>query len=41
MSFTVKRHVQIASNPQSPQSQTEAQLLSPSRPPLFFVTIYL
>jgi hypothetical protein len=28
--FTQKIHVQIANNPQSPQSKTDAQLLSPS-----------
>jgi hypothetical protein len=31
--LTQKLHVQIANNPQSPQCQTEAQLLSSSRPP--------
>jgi hypothetical protein len=40
--FTEKnRHVQIANNPGSPQCQTEAEFLCPSRPTSFFVTIYL
>jgi hypothetical protein len=39
--LTQKVHVQIANNLRSPQCQTEAELLSSSRPPLFFVTIYL
>jgi hypothetical protein len=39
--LTQKLHVQIANNPRSPQCQTEAELLSSSRPPSFFVTIYL
>ncbi len=38
--LTQKWHVQIAYNLPSPQSQTKAQLLSSSRPPSFFVTIY-
>jgi hypothetical protein len=36
MSFTEKRHVQIANNPRPPQSRTEAELLYPSRPPPIF-----
>jgi hypothetical protein len=39
--FAEKWHVQIANNPRSPQCQTEAELLFPSRPLSFFVTIYL
>jgi hypothetical protein len=36
MFFTQKLHVQIANNPRSPQSQTESQWWSPSRPTSFF-----
>ncbi len=32
----MKLHVQIENNPRLPQSQTEAQLLSPSLPTFFF-----
>jgi hypothetical protein len=39
--FKWKQHVQIANDPQSPQCQTKAELLWPSLPPSFFVTIYL
>jgi hypothetical protein len=39
--LTEKQHVQIANNPRSPQCQTEAELLFPSRLLSFFVTIYL
>ncbi len=39
--FAEKRHVQIANNPQSPQCQTEAELLFTSRPLSVFVTFYL
>ena len=39
--FTQNRHVQIAKNPRSPQSQTEFQWWYPSRPTSFFATIYL
>jgi hypothetical protein len=39
--FTEKQHVQMANNPRSPQCQTEPELMCPSRPPSFFVTIYL
>jgi hypothetical protein len=31
--LTQKLHVQITNNPRSPQCQTEAELLSSSRPP--------
>ncbi len=33
ISFTEKRHVQIANNPRSPQCQTEPELLCSSPPP--------
>jgi hypothetical protein len=36
MSFTEKQHFQIANKPQSPQCQTEPELLYSSPPPLFF-----
>jgi hypothetical protein len=36
--FTEKQHIQIANNPQSPQCQTEPELLCPSWPPSFFTT---
>jgi hypothetical protein len=39
--FTQKLHVKIANNPRSSQAQTDAHILSPSRPISFFVTIYL
>jgi hypothetical protein len=39
--FTDKRHVQIVNKPRSPQYQTKAELLFPSQPLSFFVTIYL
>jgi hypothetical protein len=39
--FTGKLHVQITTKLRSPQCQTKAPLLNPSRPPQFFVTIYL
>ncbi len=39
--FTEKRHVHMSNNPRSPQCQTEAQLLSFSRVPYFFVSIHL
>jgi hypothetical protein len=39
--LTQKQHVQISNNPRSPQGQTNAELLSPSRPTSFLVTIYL
>ncbi len=39
--FTEKRHVKISYNLRSPQYHTNAELLCPSRPPSFFVTIYL
>jgi hypothetical protein len=35
--LTQKLHVQIANKPRSPQCQTEAELLSSSQPPQFFV----
>jgi len=34
--LTQKRHVHIANNSRPPQCHTEAELLSPSRPPLIF-----
>jgi hypothetical protein len=37
---TQKLHVQSANSLRSPQCQTKAQLLFPSRPPSFFVTFY-
>ncbi len=41
MSFTEKQHVQIYNNPRSPQCHTEPELLCPSQPPSYFITIYL
>jgi hypothetical protein len=39
--LTQKLHVQISYNLRSPQCQTMAEKLFSSRPPSFFVTIYL
>jgi hypothetical protein len=41
MSFTEKQHIQIYNNPRSPQCHTEPELLCPSQPPSYFITIYL
>ncbi len=41
MSFTEKQHVQIYNNPRLPQCHTEPELLCPSCPPSYFITIYL